>query len=180
MRTVGHPSHVARSNAIPEDDLRLDLTNTAGSSSRSVLPPQRAMQRVLPLARGLLHRLAPGFQGLHLHQRPVSFLFVESHRQEDDDHDQPVQVVGDDRAIRGRVCPAEDGVENAPSSAAIKLWIAAVDVPHALLNVIGSWAGSGLGRVASGDPAPGMHLEGPDGLGEEACAMSDLAQENAP
>lgn len=43
-----------------------------------------------------------------------------------------------------------------------------IDVPHALGDVVGSWAGSGLGCVASSQVVPVLCLEVPDGSREEA------------
>ena len=50
-------------------------------------------------------------------------LIVSHHSKANDDCD-PVAVVRDDRAVGGRVLPAENGVEDSPSATAIEFWVA--------------------------------------------------------
>ena len=56
-----------------------------------------------------------GSRGLGLHEGPAAVGLVEPHDDETDHDADPVQVVRDDRAISGRVSPAQDGVEDAPA-----------------------------------------------------------------
>ena len=47
-----------------------------------------------------------------------------SHSQETTDDSDPVYVIGNDRAVGGRILPAKDGVEYSPAAAAVELRIA--------------------------------------------------------
>lgn len=58
-----------------------------------------------------------------LHKRKVSFDLSIAHEEEAGDDDNPVQIIRDDGAEGGRILPAKNGVEDAPSTAAIQLWI---------------------------------------------------------
>ena len=95
-------------------------------------------------------------------------LLAVPHAGKDDDDAKPVQVVREDRAIGGRVLPAEDGVEDPPAATAVQLRVAAVDVPDALVDVVGAWAGAYLARIAADGLTPRVVFKVPDGLGEEA------------
>lgn len=46
---------------------------------------------------------------------------AEAHGEEATDDSDPVDVVGNDGAVRGRVVPAKNGVEDAPAAAAVEL-----------------------------------------------------------
>ncbi len=61
-----------------------------------------------------------------LHQRPVAFLLVVSHRKEGKNDYEPIQVVRKDGAIGCRILPAEYAVEYAPASTAVELRVAAL------------------------------------------------------
>jgi len=97
----------------------------------------------------------------------VSVLLVVSHGNESNHDDDPVQIVGQHRAVGCRICPAKDGVEDTPSATAVDLRVAAVDVPYAFTNVVRSWSGSYFGQVSTDDLGPCVHLKRPDCLGEE-------------
>lgn len=61
---------------------------------------------------------------LGLEEREVPLRLLEAHNHEADDDGDPVAVVGDDGAVGGRVLPAEDRVEDAPSAAAVEFGVA--------------------------------------------------------
>ena len=50
--------------------------------------------------------------------------FTVSHSQEAQNDRNPVHIVRDDRAVGCRVLPAEDGIEDSPSSPTIELRVA--------------------------------------------------------
>lgn len=54
--------------------------------------------------------------GLGLHERPVALGLLESHDDEAGHDEDPVDVVGEDRAVGSGVLPAENGVEDTPAS----------------------------------------------------------------
>ena len=56
----------------------------------------------------------------------MPFLFVIPHRYESDHNHHPVDVVRDDRADGCGILPAEEGVEDTPSSATINCRTAAL------------------------------------------------------
>lgn len=62
-----------------------------------------------------------------LHERPPSLDLLEAQKNQPGHDEDPVDVVGDDRAVGGRVVPAQDGVEDAPAAAAVQLGIAALE-----------------------------------------------------
>jgi hypothetical protein len=100
--------------------LRANLVNTdcfwRGRSLGSLLDIGAARSAgVVAAGAHCLCRMVLGSLGL-----PVSEV------QESDDDGDPVEVVGEDCAVRGRVCPAEQGVEDAPSTAAVQLRAAAL------------------------------------------------------
>jgi hypothetical protein len=84
----------------------------------------------------------------------MSVLLVEDHAPESGHDREPVDIVGDDGAVRGRVGPAQDRVEDAPSACAVAFLVATlryplapqgqkrgcgrtnIDVPHAEPNVV--------------------------------------------
>ena len=105
---------------------------------------------------------------LRLHKRKASVLLLESHRSKANHDQNPVQVVRKDRAVRRRVRPPKYRVEDAPAAASVDFWRAAVDVPDALADVVGSWTGACLAGVASDGVVPGVVFEVPDCAGEEA------------
>lgn len=84
---------------------------------------------------------------------------------EDANDEDPVDVVRNDGAVGGRVLPSEKGVENFPT--VVSLWVAAVDVPDTLLNVVGTGARTILGDITTGLLREDVHLEVPNGTGEE-------------
>lgn len=116
---------------------------------------------------------------------------MESHRQEGGDDSNPVQIVGDDGAVGGRVVPAEDGVEDAPAAAAVELRTATlpggrhhqyralclvsktgllhtyIDVPNDLVNIIGTRAISQLLSVTANDVVPFLLLKVANSTGEQ-------------
>lgn len=59
-----------------------------------------------------------GRLGLGLHEGVAASGLVEAHNDEAGHDKDPVDVVGDDRAVGGRVGPSKDGVEDTPSLAA--------------------------------------------------------------
>lgn len=61
---------------------------------------------------------------------------VESHGKESKDDNDPVDVIADDTSISSGIGPAKDSVEDTPSRATIELWVAKVDVPDGLVNVV--------------------------------------------
>ena len=93
-------------------------------------------------------------------------LFLEQHQGQHDDDKKPVAVVGDDGAICGRVLPSQQGVEDIPTF--VDFWVAAVDVPHALVDVVSTWAGPVFGGVTTCLTTVQVLLEIPDTSGEQA------------
>lgn len=96
---------------------------------------------------------------LGLHQRPVALDLLVAHDDKVRHDTQPIQVVRDDGAVRSRVCPAENGVEESPASTTVVIGAAAlsgvsidpqgkevrpvsktyVEMPHRAVNVIRAW-----------------------------------------
>ena len=73
---------------------------------------------------------ARGFGALlRLEERPVSLDLAISHGDKPEHDSDPVDVVRDDRAVRGRVGPSQDGVEETPASASVELRAAALMIP---------------------------------------------------
>ena len=66
--------------------------------------------------------------GLSLHERPVALHLMVPHGEEHGNDEDPVHVVGNDRAVRGRVSPAQNGIEEAPTATAVQLRAAALGV----------------------------------------------------
>lgn len=64
--------------------------------------------------------------GLGLEQGVVALDLAEAEDEEGADDEEPVHVVRDDGAVGGRVGPAQDGVEETPSAAAVDLGAAAL------------------------------------------------------
>lgn len=93
----------------------------------------------------------------------MAILLEGSHGKKAQDHQQPVEVVRDDGAVSGRVSPSEKRVEHAPSAvaavAAVEQWVAAVDMPDTLTDVVGAWSRSDLSRINTGDLVPFIRLE---------------------
>jgi hypothetical protein len=56
----------------------------------------------------------------------VATRLVVTQSQKTDDDSEPIEIIRDDGAIGSRVSPAEDRVEDTPSSAAIDFWVAAL------------------------------------------------------
>lgn len=54
--------------------------------------------------------------------------FLVAHGEETEHDADPVQVVGDNRAVGGAVLPTEDGVENTPASTAVELRVCELDL----------------------------------------------------
>lgn len=54
----------------------------------------------------------------------MSLHFSVAHEEETDDDNDPVDVVRNDGSVRGRVLPAEDGVEDTPAAASVEFWVA--------------------------------------------------------
>lgn len=100
-------------------------------------------------------------------QGPLAAVLLAPPQADEQQHDEdPVDVVGDDGAVGGRVLPAKQGVEDLPT--VVSLWVAAVDVPDRLTNVVGAGARAVLGDVAAGLLGEDVHLEVPDGAREQA------------
>ena len=78
------------------------------------------------LSLGVVGRGGLSLLGLALEQGVVALDLAESKDKESADDEDPVQVVRDDGAVGGRVGPAEDGVEETPSAAAVDLRAAAL------------------------------------------------------
>lgn len=53
-----------------------------------------------------------------LHQRPMALLLAVQQRQESHDDGEPVHIIRDHRAVRGRIGPAEEGIEDGPTATA--------------------------------------------------------------
>lgn len=69
------------------------------------------------------------FRGcLGLHEWIVTLGLLEPNHKEHADNEEPVQVVGDDRSVGSRVCPAQDGIENAPAGSVIGFRVAALEI----------------------------------------------------
>ena len=49
---------------------------------------------------------------------------IISHGQKSQDDSNPVNIIRDNRTVRGRVLPAKDSVENAPSATAVEFGVA--------------------------------------------------------
>ena len=102
------------------------------------------------------------------HARPRARPLPPPHHFKPDNDCQPVHIVPNHTAIRGAVLPAENGVEDAPPPAAGRVfWAAAVDVPHALADIVRAWTGSRLSCVTAGYLVPRVLLEVPDAAREE-------------
>lgn len=69
----------------------------------------------------------------------MAFLFVVQHGEENYDNDEPVEIICDNGAIGCRVLPAEERVENAPSTAAIDLGITALRLVSNMVKEFISW-----------------------------------------
>lgn len=99
---------------------------------------------------------------LGLHEGPMALDLSEPHHDEAGDDEDPIDVVGDDGAVRAGVIPAQNGVEDTPASspielgaAALQFWLevevkwhvrggseAHVNVPHRLFDVVRTGANS--------------------------------------
>jgi hypothetical protein len=125
-----------------------------------------------------------GSRGLGLREGPAAVGLVEPHDDETEHDADPVQVVRDDRAISGRVGPAQDGVEDTPAvldgigrGTALErvrrerfnvgTRLSYVDVPDALVDIIRARAIAKLVSLAANVLVPLGHLEAPDGAREE-------------
>lgn len=69
-------------------------------------------------ARTSTDAVLPSSGGLGLHEWPVALGFLESHEDETSYYKDPVDVVGNDRAVGGGVLPTENGVEDTPAAVA--------------------------------------------------------------
>lgn len=105
---------------------------------------------------------------LRFHKWKTPVFLLESHYGKANHDQNPVQVVRKDRAIGRRIRPAEQRVEDTPTTAAIDLRRAAVHVPDALADVVRSRTGACLAGVASDGMVPCVVLEEPHRAGEEA------------
>lgn len=114
----------------------------------------------LPMEGSLV--LGPGF-----HEWPMPLCLFEPQENEEDNHDNPEDIVSDDTAVSGTVLPAKQGVEDTPATTTVQLRIAAVDMPDAVADIVGAWTGSVLGSVAASRLVPGVGFQEPDALGEE-------------
>lgn len=61
-------------------------------------------------------------------------LLVVTHGEKCNNDDDPVEVVGKDRAVRGRVGPAKEGIEDAPTASAINFGVVTLRRMSALLG----------------------------------------------
>jgi hypothetical protein len=68
-----------------------------------------------------------GRLGLGLHKGVAAGGLAEAHNEEGGNDKDPVDVVGDNGAVGGRVGPAKDGVEDAPGFGAGRFWAAALE-----------------------------------------------------
>lgn len=91
-----------------------------------------------------------------------------SHGAEADNHDQPINVVRDNRSDCRRVLPTKNGIENTPATTTVELSVAAVDVPDTLVDVVRTRARANFCCITSDDVVPGVNFEGPDGFAEES------------
>ena len=57
----------------------------------------------------------------------MALCFLVAHDDEAGNDDDPVQIVGDDRAVGRRVLPAENGIEDTPSATAIEFRVTELD-----------------------------------------------------
>lgn len=103
-----------------------------------------------------------------LHERKMTIFLLEPHHSKANHDQDPVQVVRKDRAIGRRIRPAEQRIEDAPTAASVDFRRAAIDVPHALADVVGSWSGACFAGVASDGVVPSVVFEEPDRAREEA------------
>jgi hypothetical protein len=99
---------------------------------------------------------------LSLHKRKTPILLLEPHHSKANHNKNPVEVVRQDRTISRRVRPAEQRIEDPPTTSSIDLRRTAVDVPDTLSNIVRSRTGSCLAGVASDGVVPGVVLEEPD------------------
>lgn len=150
-----------------------------GSSSRNLIHPMvhprtqrltliRLQRRIRNISRRLnrLPRPPPLNNRLNQGNHPIPLPIPHPHKPHN--HRQPVKIIPDNRAIRSRVRPAKNSIEDAPATAAIDERRAAVDVPDRLADIVGARAGACFGAVAAADLGPGVVLEVPDSAGEEA------------
>lgn len=56
----------------------------------------------------------------------MALSFIIPHGEESDNDGNPVEVIGENRAVGRRVLPAEQGVEDTPSSSTANLGVAAL------------------------------------------------------
>lgn len=103
---------------------------------------------------------------VHSQEWEVASSFLVHHEQEDGhDHD-PVKVVGQYRAVSGRVLPAKQGIENHPT--VVSLGVAAVDVPDTGRDFVGARATAGFSNITARLFGEDVHFKVPDGTREEA------------
>lgn len=102
----------------------------------------------------------------------MSALLIISHCPEEDHYRDPIDVVGNDRAICCRVLPTENGIEDTPSAAAVDLRIAALELgvrpgstrtdgenthvymPHTLADIIRARSASDVVEIRAEDLVP--------------------------
>ncbi len=89
------------------------------------------------------------------------------HNQKADNDSNPVHIIRDDRAISSRVLPAQDGIEDTPSTTTVETRVAIVNVPHALVDIIRAGSRTNFGCVAADGVVPVLGLEVPDCAREE-------------
>ena len=58
----------------------------------------------------------------------MSVSLLVSHRNEDDDNDNPIEIVGKDGSVRGGILPTEECIEDAPTSTTTDLRTAALSL----------------------------------------------------
>lgn len=58
-------------------------------------------------------------------------------------------------------------VEDTPATASVKLWVAAVDVPDALVDIVGTWSRSDFSDITANQFRVCVHFQVPDTAGEK-------------
>lgn len=121
---------------------------------------------------GGLNSSSPLLFGDQLQERcehsQVAVALIVSHANEVQNSGKPINVVGDDGAVGGRVLPAKNGVKDTPATTAIHFRVATINVPHALGDIVRTSTRSGFAGITTGDLTPLIIFDVPAGFGEEA------------
>lgn len=78
------------------------------------------------LRAGAAAFVSPWLLSARLHHGPMAIFFIVTHGQEDDDYNEPEDIVRNDGSVCGRILPAEDGVKDSPSTTSIDVWVASL------------------------------------------------------